>query len=117
MISITHHIQVTPYPHVSLIVDESEPFIDELDDLSRNASAIQTRRNHSPQNLQNNNIPRLSNATDFDLTDLNQDFLDSSTGGNSSVVHPPIGYAYVFRKGKRRIVLLNEPFAKERNDM
>ena len=76
------------------MIDESEAFLDELDDLSRNANAVQTRQNHSPQNL--NNIPRLSNATDFDLTDLNQDFLDSSTGGNSNVVPPNDGVSLCF---------------------
>ena len=68
------------------MVDESEAFLDELDDLSRNANAAQTRRNYSPPNHQNNNVPRLPSATDFDITDLSQDFLDSSTGGNSNVL-------------------------------
>jgi hypothetical protein len=88
MILITHHTRVPPDPQVSLMIDESETFLDELDDLSRNPNAVQTHRNHSPQNLQNNNMPRLSTATEFDLTDLNPDFLDSSTGGNSNVVPP-----------------------------
>ena len=70
------------------MVDESEAFLDDLDDLSRNANVAQTRRNHSSQNVHNNNIPRLSNVTDFDITDLSQDFLDSSTGGNSNVLLP-----------------------------
>ena len=108
----------TPYSYVSLIVDESEVFLDELDDLSRNANAAQTRRNHSPQSRQNSNVPLISNITDFDITDLNQDFLDSSTGGNSTVSPSTIGKAYFFfRKGRPKIVPLKELFERERNDM
>ena len=83
----------TPNFHVSLMVDESEAFIDELD-----TNPIQNHQNHSSQNLQNNTIPRFSTATDFDLSDLNQEFMDSSTGGNTTVIHPQMGHAYVLEK-------------------
>jgi hypothetical protein len=65
---------------------ESEAFLDELDDLSRLGNIPQNcppALNQSPQGLQQNNIPKLS--MDFDFTDLNQDFQDTSAGGNTTV--------------------------------
>lgn len=73
------------------MADESDQFLDELDELSRNPNVTQTRRN-----LRSNNIQQLSAATDFDLTDLNQEFLDSSAGGNSNVVPPNDGVNLCF---------------------
>jgi hypothetical protein len=86
-------------PPLSLLtVDESDQFLDDIDDMSRTAAAAQTRRsqsqpranngtvgrNHSPNGLQNmNGFPQ-----DFDIADLNSlDLADSSNGGNSSVLH------------------------------
>jgi hypothetical protein len=87
-----------PCLNVLICLDESDVFLDELDDMSRAANAAQSRRsingtnrrNPSPQGLQN--IPRLNQSNDFDL-DLSemtgQDFMDTSTGGNSTVSPRP----------------------------
>jgi len=78
-----------------IALDESDVFLEELDEISRAANAAQSRRtmssgtsngshqrNHSPQDASGlqNGIPRLS--SDFDLGDM--DFLESqSTGGGA----------------------------------
>jgi hypothetical protein len=77
-------------------IDESDVFLDELDDMSRAANAAQsrrsingtTRRNPSPQGL--HNISHLDQSNDFDLNDMtSQDFMDTSGGGNTTVNHLP----------------------------
>lgn len=73
------------------MADESDQFLDDLDDLSRNPNIPQTGRN-----LQSNNVQQLSAATDFDVTDLSQEFLDTSTGVNSNVVPPNDGVDLCF---------------------
>lgn len=79
----------------SNVIDESDVFLDDLDDMSRAANAAQsrrsingtTRRNPSPQGLQN--ISHLDPSSEFDLNDMtSQDFMDTSSGGNSTV-NPP----------------------------
>jgi len=85
--------------YLLMALDESDVFLDELDEISRAANAAQTRRtlsngtsngshqrNPSPQGAAGlqNGIPRLS--SDFDLGDM--DFLESQStsggAGNSS---------------------------------
>jgi hypothetical protein len=73
------------------MADESEQFLDDLDDLSRNPNVAQPGRN-----LRSNDVQQLSAATDFDVTDLNQEFLDTSTGVNSNVVPPNDGVDLCF---------------------
>jgi hypothetical protein len=69
--------------------DDSDAFLEELDDLARvGARPAQVTNNHpsvkrneSPQGL---NVPHMSTASEIDFGDLGQDFLD--TPGNSSVI-------------------------------
>ena len=71
-------------------VDDSDAFLEELDDLARvGARPAQVtnnnpnvKRNESPQGL---NVPHMSTASEIDFGDLGQDFLDN-TPGNSSVI-------------------------------
>lgn len=82
------------------LLDESDVFLDELDDISRTATVSQSRRsinpnpsnntnnpstarrNHSPQKPQTLLIP---SPADFDLSDLtSQDFMDVSGSGNTT---------------------------------
>ena len=85
-----------PCPNDPNSLDESDVFLDELDDMSRAANAAQSRRsingtnrrNPSPQGL--HNISRLDQSNDFDLSDMTgQDFMDTSSGGNSTVSPRP----------------------------
>lgn len=76
-----------------IFIDESDVFLDELDDISRTATVSQSRRsinpnpstagrNHSPQKPQTLLLP---SPADFDLSDLtSQDFMDVSAGGNTT---------------------------------
>lgn len=74
--------------------DDSDQFLDDIDDISRSGNVAQdkrslsqsrtnsARKNPSPQGMQT--VNRLSQ--DFDVLDLaNQDNSESANGGNSSV--------------------------------
>jgi hypothetical protein len=96
MTRITLPIPVSPpYP---LTKDESDPYLDEIDDITRTTSATQNRRqvnsngtqqhgrNSSPHGVAGNTSLGLLPQTDFDLQEMNNgDFMDSSIGGNSTV--------------------------------
>jgi hypothetical protein len=93
MIMSRDHTQVSA-PVAYLTTDESDLYLDELDDVSRAANAAQNRRqvsvgggqrrNHSPQGVPGG-VPLVNQPTDFDLQDISQDFMDASMGGNSTV--------------------------------
>ena len=83
-----------------LTKDESDPYLDEIDDIARTTNAARNRRqvnsngtqpqqhgrNSSPHGVAGNTSLGLLPQTDFDLQDMNNgDFMDSSTGGNSTV--------------------------------
>jgi hypothetical protein len=82
--------------------DESDLYLDELDEVSRAANVAQnrrhgsmngthpTRRNHSPQGVTSNGVRLPPAPSDFDIQDMNTEFMES-TGGNSTVTSPFCG--------------------------
>jgi hypothetical protein len=87
---------IPPFSSDALNKDESDLYLDELDEVSRAANVAQNRRhgsmngthgnrrNHSPQGVTSNTVHLPPAPSDFDIQDMNTEFMDSM-GGNSTV--------------------------------